>query len=152
MKRWIPIAILAAAAGCDSSTPPAPPSGGGGQAEPARIRVLHVLVAFRGATRAPETMTRTQDEAEVLAREVLARARRGEDFKKLIKDYSTDHGEGNYALVNHGVPPRPGDVKRATFAKAFTKEAFSLKVGEVGLALYHIHDSPFGYHVIKRIE
>jgi len=151
MKRWIPIAILAVAAGCDSPTPPAPPIGGA-KGEPQRLRVLHVLVAFRGAYGARETVTRTQDEAEVLAREILARARRGEDFKKLMKDYSNDSGEGNYILVNHGVVPRGAEHKRADFALGFTTVAWSLAVDEIGLAPYHKDSTPHGYHVIKRIE
>lgn len=152
MKPWISIVILAAAAGCDSSTPAVPPTTGGVKGEPDRLRVLHVLVAFRGAERAADTVTRTQDEAEVLAKEIMARAQRGEDFKKLMKDYSNDPGEGNYALVNHGVVPRGPEIKRATFVPAFTKVAFSLALGDVGLAPFHPRESPFGYHVIKRIE
>lgn len=151
MKRWIPIAILAVAAGCDSSTPPPPPIGSA-KGEPSRLRVLHVLIAFRGSLRAAETVTRSQDEAEVLAREILARARRGEDFKKLMKDYSNDTGEGNYILVNHGVVARGSEHKRANFALGFTNVAWSLAVGEIGLAPYDPNSSPFGYHVIKRIE
>ena len=152
MKPLIAIVILAAAAGCDSSTPAAPPTTGGAKGEPERLRVLHVLVAFRGAERAADTVTRTQDEAEVLAKEILARAQRGEDFKNLIKDYSSDPGEGNYALVNHGVVARGPEIRRSTFVPAFTKVAFSLAIGDVGLAPFDKKDSPFGYHVIKRIE
>jgi len=152
MKTWFSIAILAAAAGCDSGSPPAPTIAGGVRAEPGRLRALHVLVPFRGAHNAPDTVTRTQDEAEVLAREILARARRGEDFEKLMKDYSSDPGKGNYALVNHGVPPKSGDTKRDKFVSGFTKVAFSLEVGDVGMTQYDKADSPFGYHVIKRIE
>ena len=151
MKRWLPIAILAAAVGCDASTPP-PLASAPANAPPERLRVLHVLVAFRGATRAADTVTRTQDEAEVLAKEILARAKRGEDFKALMKDYTNDPGEGNYALVNHGVIPRGPEIKRANFVPGFTKVAWSLAVGEVGLAPYDATESPFGYHVIKRIE
>ncbi len=151
MKPWIPIAILALAAGCDSSTPPAPPIGVA-KGEPNRLRVQHVLIAFRGSNSAPATVTRTQDEAEVLAREILARARRGEDFKKLIKEFSTDTGDGDYRLANHGVVTLGSERRRADFVLGFTTVAWSLAVGEVGLAPYDPKDSPFGYHVIKRIE
>lgn len=157
MAAPIAVALLAAAVGCEPSTPPAPYKSDA-QGEPARIRVLHVLIAFRGAERAEPKVTRTQEEAEVLAREVLARARRGEDFQKLMKDHSNDHGTGNYSLVNFGVPARTGDSRRVEFAAGFCDVAFALKVGEIGLAPYDgkIEKGkgrcPFGYHVIKRIE
>src|SRR5688572_11340013 len=101
MKAWLPLVLVAAAA-CDSGDPG--PIRAAASGEPDRIRVLHVLVAFKGSMRAPETVTRSQDEAEVLAREIMGRAQRGEDFQTLIKTFSTDSGTGQYNLVNHGVP------------------------------------------------
>jgi peptidyl-prolyl cis-trans isomerase D len=151
MKPWMPLLILAVTAGCDSASPPAP-TGVNAQGEPDRIRVLHVLIAFRGADRAEDSVTRSQDEAEVLAKEVLARARRGEDFQRLIKAYTSDHGDGNYRVVNHGVIPRSGDSRRAGLVPGFCDVAFALKVGEVGLVPHDRTRSPYGYHVIKRIE
>ena len=157
MRSCLPIVLLAAALGCEPSTPPAPYKSDA-KGEPPRVRVLHILIAFRGAERAEPKVTRTQDEAEVLAKEVLAKARRGEDFQKLMKDYSDDNPPGNYGLTNTGVPGRSGESRRESFATGFCDVAFSLKVGEVGLAPYDntiVKDRgrcPFGYHVIKRIE
>lgn len=151
MKPLIAILVLAAAIGCEPSTPPAPYKGDA-RGEPPRLRVQHVLIAFAGALRADPTVKRSQDEAEVLAGEILARAQRGEDFEKLVKDYSNDHGKGIYLLVNHGVPASRGESKRGTFAEGFTKVAFSLKVGEVGMSPYDKNKSPFGYHIIKRLD
>jgi hypothetical protein len=34
----------------------------------------------------------------------------------------------------------------------FGDVAFGLAVGEVGLAAYHAATSPYGWHVIKRLE
>ena len=150
MRLWLPIVLCAAFAGCDDSPKPLVKSGAKG--EPKKVRVLHVLVAFQGAKNAAPNVTRTHDEAEVLASGILGRARRGEDFKKLIKDYSSDKGEGNYIVVNHGFPARGGEQRRGDLAKSFSNMAFSLDVGEIGLAPYHSLDSPFGFHVIKRIE
>ena len=150
MKPLIAVLILAAAGCGDSSNTPLAKADAKGA--PKKVRVLHILVAFQGAMRAAETVTRTQDEADVLAKELLARAKRGEDFKKLMKEFSTDTGEGDYTLVNHGFPRHGREIARATFAPAFANVAFSLGVGEFGLAEYHTANSPFGYHVIKRIE
>src|SRR5688572_16915624 len=65
--------------------------------EPQRIQVAHVLISFAGTR---TNATRTQAAAEKLAYEVLARARKGDDFHKLIKDLSDDPGEGVYGLAN----------------------------------------------------
>ena len=43
-------------------------------------------------------------------------------------------------------------ANRDTYAQNFTKIAYRLAVGEVGVAAYHRSKSPFGWHVIKRIE
>ena len=157
MRFCVPMALLATVLGCEPSTPPAPYKSDA-KGEPPRVRVLHVLISFRGAERAEAKVTRSQDEAEVLAKEVLDKARRGEDFQKLIKEYSNDHGSGNYAVVNVGFPARSGDSRRETFASGFCEVAFALKVGEIGLAPFDNTmvkgkpRCPYGYHIIKRIE
>src|SRR6185436_10529892 len=70
--------------------------------EPEHILVAHVLVSFAGTrTKA----TRSREAAEKLAYEVLARARKGDDFNKLIKDFSDDPGPGIYGMANHRVNP-----------------------------------------------
>lgn len=150
MKTLLPIVLCAALAGCDDSPKPLVKSDAKG--EPKKVRVLHVLIPFQGAERAAPTVTRTHDEAEVLAGEILGRARRGEDFQKLIKDYSSDKGGGDYFVVNHGFPTHGPEKRRGELVKAFSDLAFSLGVGEIGLAPYHKLDSPLGFHVIKRIE
>ncbi|HEU4339664.1 MAG TPA: peptidylprolyl isomerase [Planctomycetota bacterium] len=150
MNRWLPIVLCAALAGCDEK--PKSLVKPGAKGEPKKVRVLHVLIAFQGAERAAATVTRTQDEAEVLAGEILGRARRGEDFKKLVKDYSSDKVEGGYVVVNHGFPTHGAEKRRADLARSFANVSFSLGVGEIGLAPFHKLDSPFGFHVIKRIE
>jgi len=130
------------------------------EGEPSRITVHHVLIAFKGAHRAPPTVNRTQDEAKTLALEILERAKNGEDIAALAKEYSSDPGGGLYTLVNTGVAKeKPSDIPRANFIKPFVDVAFKLKVGEVGLVDYDPAKdargnplSPFGWHVIKRLE
>lgn len=120
------------------------------EGEPDRIRVAHVLVAFRGAARS--SATRTREEAEALAGEILARARAGEDFTALMKAHSDDPGGGVYGLLNAGVNPEPGFYPRGQMVPAFGNVGFSLRPGEVGIAPHDTQTSPFGWHVIKRIE
>src|SRR6185295_7885939 len=135
MKRAAALLVIAMLAGCDPA-PPAPPPIPAKPIEPARIRVQHVLVAFRGAEKALPRVTRSREEAEVLAHEILDRARKGEDFKTLMQQYSDDPGKGDYGLVNEGVRPRGPEIRRAQFVPGFTKVAFTLAVGEVGLAAH----------------
>ncbi|HUR27900.1 MAG TPA: peptidylprolyl isomerase [Planctomycetota bacterium] len=106
------------------------------------VKVSHVLVAFVGATRGSES-GRTESEARTLAEELLKRARAGEDFDALMNQYSNDDGGGTYPLT---------EDDRHDYAEDFQAVAFRLAVGEIGIANYHPSRSPFGWHVIKRIE
>jgi foldase protein PrsA len=72
------------------------------------------------------------------AEEVLKRARAGEDFAKLAKEFSTDPGTkekgGDLGWFGHG-----------QMVPEFEQAAFKLKPGEVS----DIVESKFGYHIIK---
>lgn len=146
MKSLLAILMIPLAAGCGSSTS-APP-----EPEPARITVQHVLIAFRGAHKAPPEVTRSREEAGKFAREILERVRKGEDIAELARQYSTDPGAGKYTLVNSGKEPAAGEIRRGQFIKPFVDVAFKLKVGEAGLVEYDATGAPYGWHVIKRLE
>ena len=118
--------------------------------EPERIRVQHVLISFAGAgTQA----TRTREAAEKLANETLARARKGEDFGKLVKELSDDADPGIYGMVNNGFSPKAADeYPRGGMVPAFGNVGFKLEVGGIGMAPYDPKTSPYGWHVIKRLK
>ncbi len=120
--------------------------------EPAHVVVQHVLVAFEGAR--IDGVTRTLEEAERLAADVLARARGGEDFGVLVARCSDDRrGDGTYAVANWGVPATARDeVERASLVRSFGDVAFGLEVGEVGIAVYDPVKSPLGWHVVRRLR
>ncbi len=107
-----------------------------------QVRLQHILLAFVGAKRGSES-GHTEDEARKLAGDVLARARAGEDFTALMKQYSGDEGPGTYLLTQED---------REGYAEYFHEIGFRLKPGEIGVAPYHRTKSPFGWHVIKRLE
>ena len=117
--------------------------------EPEHILVAHVLVSFAGTR---TNATRTQAAAEKLAYELLARARKGEDFNKLIKDYSDDPGEGVYGLANHRVNPVGNEYERRKMVSAFGDVGFKLEVGTIGMSTFDSQKSPFGWHIIKRLK
>ena len=73
--------------------------------------------------------------------EALKRAKKGEDFAKVVAAYTDEPGGAE----------RGGDLNkfgRGRMVPAFEEAAFALKVNEVS----GIVETPFGFHVIKRTE
>ena len=118
-------------------------------AEPDRIQVAHVLISFAGAG---TEATRSKADAEKLANDVLARAKKGEDFHKLIKELSDDPGEGVYGMANFKVKPDRGEYERGGMVPAFGDVGFKLAVDGVGMSAFDPRTSPYGWHVIKRLK
>ena len=115
------------------------------------IEVQHILIGFKGSVPG-KNITRTQEEAKTLAAEILARARKGEDFLALVKQYTDDSAPGIYRMANTDVPIAPGESPRGGMVKGFGDAGFSLKVGEIGMAAYDPQASPFGWHIVKRLK
>ncbi|MDH3215425.1 MAG: peptidyl-prolyl cis-trans isomerase [Candidatus Krumholzibacteria bacterium] len=123
------------------------------EAEPDYVTVQHVLIAFDGSV-PDKKITRSQDEARRLAEDLFARAKSGEDFDMLVEEYTDDSFPGVYQLANHKA--KPDKIKlifaRSQMVSAFGDVAFSLGVGEVGIARYDENRSKYGWHVILRLE
>ncbi|MGD9347719.1 MAG: peptidylprolyl isomerase, partial [Candidatus Aminicenantes bacterium] len=100
--------------------------------EPERVEVQHILISFQG-TIPDEKVIRTKEDAEILAKEILARARAGEDFDSLVKEYTDDQHPGIYRMSNSDVMPDSTnqEFSRDRMVKAFGDVSFSLNVGEV---------------------
>ena len=156
MKRFLPALLVT---GCVVTTlegpsePPRvlPPPGRSEQDKAANIPPVdtgpemvgarHLLVSYRGATRAGPGVTRTKEEARTRAEEALEKARGGADFEQLVKEYSDEPGAGE----------RGGDLgkfKRQMMVKPFADAAFKLAPGE----LSGVVETGFGFHVIQRTE
>lgn len=124
--------------------------------QPGHVEVEHILIAFRDGKM--HLNPRSREEAEALVKKILEELKKGADFTGLANQYSDDndkHGKANgpYSMANFGVMPRPGEVPRKRMVQDFGDVAFSLKVGEVGVAAYDPPSRcPYGWHIIKRIR
>jgi len=106
-----------------------------------RVTVSHLVVTYKDTLLGQhEHVTRTREEARQRALEALARARKGEDFAKLVAEYSDEPG----AAARKGAV---GRMARKFAVKGFEK-AFDLKVGEIS----ELVETQFGFHVIWRTE
>lgn len=121
--------------------------------EPDYVTVQHILIGFSGSVPG-KAITRTMDEARALAEELFERAKAGEDFDALVRQYTDDSYPGKYKMANFGIPVDPsGEVfARDRMVAAFGDVGFPLKVGEIGLASYDPQKSKYGWHLIKRVE
>jgi len=133
--------------------PQAPPT------EPDVVTVDHILIGVKG--RLP--VQRSESEARRLAQDLIDQLEAGADWSTLKNEYSEDPPTpgrpkgGPYTMDRHQPRGDRVNIQRGVFAKAdmapsFGDVSFALEVGEIGLAEYDANDSPFGYHIIKRIK
>lgn len=153
-RPWL---LALALAGCGEAAPEGVEPTEALAVEPDRVTVDHILVAARNDMGKDTTRTRT--EAEALAREILAKLEAGADFAELKQQHSDDGNPGQprggpYTLLNHGVPGADGAkvLPRSGMVKGFGDVSFGLKVGALGLLPMDPARSPYGFHIIKRIE
>jgi len=103
----------------------------------ASLRASHILIAFEGATRASEQITRSKEEAKREANRVFRLARRANaDFEDLVRENS-----------DGPTKTRGGDLgffKEGEMAQEFFNFVNKNKVGSVGLV-----ETEFGFHIIK---
>jgi PPIC-type PPIASE domain len=121
------------------------------------VRVRHILISTQAKAasedetdndnkdakdkKTPEKKALTKEEARKKSEELLARARKGEDFAKLATENSDDPGSkdkgGEYDFFGHG-----------KMVPEFEKAAFALKPGEISDPV----ETQFGFHIIKLEE
>ena len=101
------------------------------------VKASHILITYAGATRANPAITRTQEEAETRANELLAEALKPDtEFTQLARDNS----DGPSA-------PQGGDLgyfQEGVMTPKFNDFAFGNSVGHIGLV-----ETEFGYHIVK---
>ena len=102
--------------------------------------VRQIIIAFKGSSRAPASVTRTKEEAEARARLVLEKARKNAKFEDLVLEFSDDaHKQNDRGYVG---PIPANTVFRDLYSTAAALERGGVEIGK----------SPFGYHVLKRID
>ena len=116
--------------------PPAPQASG-----PEKVAASHVLFAYKGASRAADTVTRTKEEARKEAEALLADLKtdlaKFPDLAKAKSDCPSKASGGDL-----------GEFGRGVMAKPFEEAAFALKPGEVS----GVVETEFGFHVIQRTK
>jgi len=101
----------------------------------ALVRTSHILILVQPSA-SPEQDRRARLRAETL----LARARQGEDFAKLAKDYSMDSSASDGGDI--------GLLPQGSLAAEYEAAAFALPAGGVS----DLVRTPAGYHIIKVTE
>ena len=126
----------APAAAAEPPPPPPPPP-----APEPTVAASHVLIQYKGSMRAAPTITRSKEEAKKLATEVMNKAKKGQDFAALAKQYSDEPGAKDRA-------GSLGSFTRKQMVKPFADAAFDLNPGDISSVV----ETDFGFHVIKRTE
>jgi NIMA-interacting peptidyl-prolyl cis-trans isomerase 1 len=127
----------------DAGAPSAPPASLAlaDDPHPKKIAARHVLIQFMGCQSVSPSVVRTRDQAHAVAVQVLRRAKGGEDFARLVVEFSDEPNAG----------ARGGSLGRfghGAMVREFEDAAFALKPGQIS----DIVESPFGFHIIQRTE
>ncbi len=108
--------------------------------KPEMVRAAHVLIGTKDQTTGTDLSDEQKAAKKKVAEDVLKRAKAGEDFAKLAKEYSEDPGSkdkgGEYTFPRGQMMPE------------FESAAFSLGTNQVS----DIVTTSYGYHIIKTYE
>ena len=108
---------------------------------PETVRAAHILLATRDAVTGQELSEETKKEKKQQIDRILERAKKGEEFAALAREYSDDPGSknagGEYTFAR-------GQFRNPEFESA----AFALKTNEIS----DVITTAFGYHIIKLYE
>jgi len=108
-------------------------------ASDSEVRASHVLVAYKGATRAKAEITRSKEAAKKEAEKILTEVKaKPAQFAVIAKEKSDDPS----AATNSG---DLGFFGRGMMTKAFEDTAFAMSVGDIS----NVVETEFGFHIIQ---
>jgi len=114
-------------------------------AEAGPVQVQHILVGWKDVPAAQmgradkRALERTKQDADKIAKDLLAKVRANGDMAKLMKEFSEDPGSKDTG--------KPYEVSATTnYVEGFKNMALRLKMNEAGLV-----KTPFGWHIMKRV-
>jgi parvulin-like peptidyl-prolyl isomerase len=114
--------------------------------QPEMARASHILVYTRDLRTRMELSDDQKKAKFEKAEKALARARKGEDFGKLVEELSEDpmvkENKGEYKFA------RAKDDPRRAMVPEFEAVAFALRPGEIS----HLVKTEYGFHIIKLHE
>ncbi|HET8803269.1 MAG TPA: peptidylprolyl isomerase [Aequorivita sp.] len=97
----------------------------------------HILIRYVGTMRAPETVTRTKEEAQKLADSILGVVKKDKSkFAELATQFSDDSSKDNGGDLGNSTPGR--------MVPPFDKFIFNNPTGTIGLV-----ETDFGFHVVE---
>jgi hypothetical protein len=111
-----------------------------------RAAVKHILVAWGelapayGGQIDPRAATRSREDADALALQLLAQVRAGDPIEPLMAEHSEDPGSASTGVSYTATPD-------ASLVPPFKTLSLRLEVGETGLVL-----TRYGWHIIQRVE
>jgi len=109
--------------------------------QPEKVHVSHLLIATRNRETEEELSPEQKKVKRQQIEKLLVRARAGEDFTKLVQEFSQDRGlkenKGEYTFS-----------RSDPFVQEFKAAAFSLNTNQIS----DIVTTSFGYHLIKCLE
>ena len=117
------------------------------------VEVQHLLISFQGAAPGMKA-TRTKEQAEKLAAQIFAKLQSGTDFDAVVKENTDDQWPGIYGMVSDKSKQNTDNniYWRGGMVPAFGNVGWRLKVGEIGVAAYDPNNSPYGWHIVKRLK
>ncbi len=107
---------------------------------PRKISARHILVQYKGSSRADADITRSKEEASARLAECISKLEAGEKFEDLATEYS----DGPSSVKGGDL----GSFQEGVMHPAFNDAAFGLEPGDVS----GVVETPFGYHIILRYE
>lgn len=112
------------------------------QEGPSQIGARHILIMHIDSDRAPDTVTRTREEALALATRIAeeAQAQGGANWETLHEEHTDEPGS-----------PPGGDLgtfERGSMVPAFEQAVWGMEIGAISDPV----ETPFGFHIIQRTE